>query len=121
MLALSTHLATTFGNVKGSRVTKDMIEHHLGARSVSDTALVAMQRLTNGDTLSPAQWDAFHDLIGQSRQLQWQNVLEEGARRHMQIDPNWVQRAGVRTGKMGSNTVFQLNGRNFDLSGNEIK
>jgi len=51
MLALSTHLATTFGNVKGARVTKDMIEHHLGARGVGDSALVAVQKLTNGDVL----------------------------------------------------------------------
>ena len=35
MLALSSHLATTFGNVKGSGITKDMIAEHLGARSVS--------------------------------------------------------------------------------------
>lgn len=122
MLALSTHLATTFGNVKGSRVTKDMIEHHLGARSVSDTALVAMQRLTNGDVLSPDQWKAFHDLIGQSRQLQWQNVLEEGARRHQQIDPTWVQRAGVPTGKANGQPAFKLNGRFFNTkTGEEIK
>lgn len=119
MLALSTHLSTTFGNVKGSRITKDMIEHHLGARSVSDNALVAIQKLTNGDVLSPDQWTAFHDLIGQSRQFQWQNVLEEGARRHTQIDPTWVQRAGVRTGKLDGQQVFQINGRVFDLSGNE--
>ena len=119
MLALSTHLSTTFGNVKGSRITKDMIQEHLGARSVGDTALVAVQRLTNGDVLSPDQWKAFHDLIGQSRQLQWQNVLEEGARRHTQIDPTWIQRAGVRTGTLDGQKVFQLNGRVFDLTGHE--
>jgi hypothetical protein len=119
MLALSTHLSTTFGNVKGSRITKDMIQEHLGARSVSDQALVAMQRLTNGDVLSPEQWKAFHDLIGQSREFQWKNVLEEGARRHTQIDPTWVQRAGVRTGTLDGQKVFQLNGRVFDLTGHE--
>jgi hypothetical protein len=119
MLALSTHLSTTFGNVKGSRITKDMIQEHLGARSVGDTALVAVQRLTNGDVLSPEQWKAFHDLIGQSREYQWKNVLEEGARRHQQIDPTWVQRAGVRTGKLDGQQVFQLNGRVFDLTGHE--
>ena len=53
MVALSTHLATTFGNVKGSRITKDMIQEHLGARSISDAASVAIQKLTNGDVLSP--------------------------------------------------------------------
>lgn len=86
MLALSTHLSTTFGNVKGSRVTKDMIEHHLGARGISDAAVVAVQRLTNGDVLSPAQWDAFHDLIGKSRELSWKTAVKEGKRANQKID-----------------------------------
>ena len=86
MLALSTHLATTFGNVKGSRVTKDMIAEHLGARSISDDALVAFQKLTNGDKLSPAQWDAFHDLIKQSRNLSWGTAVKEAARKKIPID-----------------------------------
>jgi hypothetical protein len=81
MVALSTHLATTFGNVKGSRITKDMIQEHLGARSVSDVATVAIQKLTNGDVLSPAQWSAFHDLIGNSRKLSWQIAATEANRK----------------------------------------
>jgi hypothetical protein len=81
MVALSTHLATTFGNVKGSRITKDMIQEHLGARSVSDAALVATQKLTNGDVLSPAQWSAFHDLISNSRRLSWQIAATEAQRK----------------------------------------
>jgi hypothetical protein len=67
MLLLSQHLGTTFGNVKGSRITKDMIQEHLGARSISDDAQAAIQRLVNGDQLSSGQWAAFTDLIGQSR------------------------------------------------------
>ena len=86
MLALSTHLATTFGNVKGARVTKDMIAEHLGARSISDDALVAVQKLTNGDRLSPAQWDAFHDMIKQSRNLSWQIAVKEANRKHIPVD-----------------------------------
>ena len=86
MLALSTHLSTTFGNVKGARVTKDMIEHHLGARSVSDAALVAVQRLTNGDVLSPAQWEAFHDLIAESRKLSWDAAVKEAKRANLPIN-----------------------------------
>jgi hypothetical protein len=86
MLALSTHLSTTFGNVKGARVTKDMIEHHLGARSISDSALVAVQKLTNGDVLSPDQWQAFHDLIRQSRNLSWGTAVKEAGRKHIPID-----------------------------------
>jgi hypothetical protein len=85
MLALSTHLATTFGNVKGSRVTKDMIQEHLGARSVSDSALVAVQKLSNGDVLSPDQWDAFKTLISNSRNLSWQTAKKEADRRGVDI------------------------------------
>jgi hypothetical protein len=86
MLALSTHLATTFGNVKGARITKDMVQHHLGARSISDDALVAIQKLTNGDTLSPAQWDAFHSLVGQSRKLSWEIAAKEAKRANLPVD-----------------------------------
>jgi len=75
MLALSTHLSTTFGNVKGSRVTKDMIREHLGARSISDDALVAVQKLTSGDVLSPQQWKAFSSLITDSRNKTWDNTV----------------------------------------------
>jgi hypothetical protein len=81
MVALSTHLATTFGNVKGSRITKDMIQEHLGARSVSDAATVAIQKLTNGDVLSPAQWSAFHDLLSNSRNLSWKTATTEAQRK----------------------------------------
>jgi hypothetical protein len=98
MLALSTHLSTTFGNVKGARITKDMIQEHLGARSVSDTATVAIQKLTNGDTLSPAQWTAFHDLVKQSRDLSWQTAVKEAERKKIPVDflPQDLQ------GKMGA-------------------
>jgi len=85
MLALSTHLSNTFGGVKGARVTKDMIAEHLHARSVSDDALVAVQRLTNGDVLSPAQWEAFHGLIKNSRDISWQIAAKESSRRHVDI------------------------------------
>jgi hypothetical protein len=35
-----------------------------------------VQKLTNGDVLSDSQWDAFHDLIGQSRSLAWNNATQ---------------------------------------------
>jgi hypothetical protein len=85
MLALSTHLATTFGNVKGARVTKDMIQEHLGARGIGDKALVAVQKLTNGDVLSPDQWNAFKDLISNSRKLSWETAKKEADRRSVDI------------------------------------
>jgi hypothetical protein len=86
MVELSTHLSTTFGNVKGARITKDLIEHHLHARSVSDDALVAIQKLTNGDPLSPTQWDAFHDLIGKSRKLSWTTAAREARRANLPVN-----------------------------------
>lgn len=86
MLALSTHLQTTFGNVKGARVTKDMIHEHLGARSISDDARAAIQKLQDGDVLSPAQWKAFHDLIGESRKLSWQTAVKEAERKKIPVD-----------------------------------
>lgn len=86
MLMLSQHLATTFGNVKGARVTKDMIQEHLGARSVSDSGLAALQRITNGDRLSPGQWDAFHDLISESRREKWTMAVKEAKRAKVPID-----------------------------------
>lgn len=86
MVALSTHLSTTFGNVKGARITKDMIQEHLGARSVPDSALVAVQKLTNGDVLSPAQWDAFHGLITQSRNITWNQAASEAGRENLPVN-----------------------------------
>jgi hypothetical protein len=86
MVALSTHLSTTFGNVKGARITKDMIQEHLGARGISDKALVALQKLTNGDVLSPDQWEAFHNLIAESRKLSWQTAVKEAERKHIPVN-----------------------------------
>lgn len=106
MLALSTHLSTTFGNVKGARITKDMIEHHLGARSISDSAQVAIQKLTNGDVLSPDQWDAFHKLIGESRKLSWETATKEANRKQIPIDflPDDLQ--GLKSsGKPGGDKI----------------
>jgi hypothetical protein len=77
MQMLSQHIATTFGTVKGARITKDMISAHLGARSVTDTLQVAVQRLVNGDTLSKDQWDAFGELISNKRTEQWNQVLSD--------------------------------------------
>lgn len=80
MLMLSQHLANTFGGVKGSRITKDMIQEHLGARSISDDMVTAINKLRNGDQLAPDQWDAFHTLIGQARAEKWRTAALEGQR-----------------------------------------
>lgn len=74
---LSYHMANTFGNVKGARITKDLIAKHMGARSISDSALVAIQKITNGDQLSPSQWDAYFSLVGQNRNETWRGVLDD--------------------------------------------
>lgn len=96
MVMLSTHLATTFGNVKGARITKDMIEHHLGARGISDAAEAAINKLRDGDVLSTAQWEAFHKLISQSRGLSWATAAKEAKRANQPIDflPEDLQRGG---------------------------
>jgi hypothetical protein len=86
MVELSQHLATTFGSVKGARVTKDMIEQHLGARGVGDKAAVAVNSLINGDKLSSDQWDAYHDLIQSSRNASWGTAVKEAARKGIPIN-----------------------------------
>lgn len=74
---LANHISGTFGNVKGARITKDLIEQHMGARNISDSAKVAIQNLTSGGKLSPAQWDAFFSMIGQSRDETWRSILDD--------------------------------------------
>jgi hypothetical protein len=120
MVALSTHLATTFGNVKGARITKDMIQHHLGARSVSDDGLVAIQKLKDGDVLSLDQWDAFHDLISQSRKFTWDNVVENAHAQGLAADalPKGYVPNGATAGrdKAGNIVGYRLpNGRVVDF------
>ena len=63
-----------------------MIHEHLGARSISDDARAAIQKLQDGDVLSPAQWKAFHDLIGESRKLSWQTAVKEAERKKIPVD-----------------------------------
>jgi hypothetical protein len=94
MLMLSNHLSTTFGNVKGARVTKDMIQEHLGARGVSDAAHVAIQKLTNGDVLSPDQWKAFMELIGQSREFSYDGAIDNARANGLgKSIPAWLPKA----------------------------
>lgn len=76
MLALSTHLATTFGGVPGNRITEAMIHKHLGARSIPEEARVAIQRLVNGDALSEGQWGDFKTLISEARAINWKNAVQ---------------------------------------------
>jgi hypothetical protein len=86
MQALSAHLQTTFGTVKGARITKDMIEHHLHARGITDDAEVAFNKLMNGGVLSDNQWAAFDHLINNSRGLLWKTAVKEGKRASLPIN-----------------------------------
>lgn len=86
MLMLAQHMGTTFGAIKGGpRQTAAMIAQHLGARSVSDDATVAWNKLVNGDELSPKQWTAFHDLISNARQQKWAAAVQQVP--HYGVDP----------------------------------
>lgn len=77
MQLLSKHIQTTFGQVKGGKVTQAMIMEHLGARSVTDDMRVAVNKLYNNDKLSPAQWDAFFSMIKETRDQQWMSVYSD--------------------------------------------
>jgi hypothetical protein len=54
-------------------------QKHMGARSISDSALVAIQKLTNGEQLSPSQWDAYFSMVGQNRDETWRSVLDDAS------------------------------------------
>jgi hypothetical protein len=86
MQMLSQHIATTFGSVKGARITKDMISKHLGARSVSDDLEVAVNHIVNGEELSKNQWDAFGDLISERRNESWNAVLDSAIAQGRPLD-----------------------------------
>lgn len=102
MTEFSQHIANTFGGVKGVRINKDLIQEHLGARSVPDDALVAFQRLTNGDPLSPNQWNAFHGLIKQARDASWQGVAANARAAGIPASPDWFPQdlQGLATGDL---------------------
>ena len=113
MLLLSQHLGTTFGNVKGSRITRDMIQEHLGARGLTDDAVTAVQRIVNGDQLSPAQWKAFTDLISQSRSATWNNAVSNA--KNQQLPITFLPRGdGQRVIDKGTAQIY-LSAANGDL------
>jgi hypothetical protein len=63
-----------------------MIQEHLGARSISDDALAATQKLTSGDVLTPKQWKAFSELITESRNTTWDNTVKNAHYRGLPAD-----------------------------------
>lgn len=77
MVAFAQHMGTTIGSIKNVRAGKEAMEQHMGARSVSDAAVVAVQRLQNGDVLSPNQWQEMGKLITSARRFAWGNATTQ--------------------------------------------
>lgn len=86
MLALSQHLGTTFGQVKGSRMNRDLIQEHKDAIGIGDRIERFVNGLKRGDQLSASQMDEFGTLISNFRKLSWQTAVKEGKRGKQQID-----------------------------------
>jgi hypothetical protein len=64
---------------------------------VSDDALTAIQKLTSGDVLSSKQWNAFSDLITQSRNQTWKNAVDNAHYRGLPADFLPEDLSGVQT------------------------
>ena len=86
MLLLSQHLGTTFGQVKGSRMNKDLIEEHKDAIGIQDRIQRYANNLASGQMLSPDQRKEFGDLISNMRNLTWQIATKEAARNNQPIN-----------------------------------
>lgn len=86
MLLLSQHLATTFGQVKGSRMNRDLIQEHKDAIGLQDKLERFANNLASGQQLSPDQREEFNGLISNMRNLTWQIATKEAVRRNQPID-----------------------------------
>lgn len=86
MLLLSQHLGTTFGQVKGSRMNKDLIEEHKDAIGIQDKIERYGNNIASGQMLSPDQRKEFGDLISNMRNLTWRIATKEAARNNQPIN-----------------------------------
>jgi hypothetical protein len=86
MLLLSQHLGTTFGQVKGSRMNKDLIQEHKDAIGIQDRIERYANNLASGQMLSPDQRKEFGDLIANMRNLTWQIATKEASRNNQPIN-----------------------------------
>jgi hypothetical protein len=86
MLLLSQHLGTTFGQVKGSRMNKDLIQEHKDAIGMQDKIERFGNTLASGAQLSPDQREEFNGLITNMRNLTWQAAAKEAARSKQPIN-----------------------------------
>jgi hypothetical protein len=87
MLALSQHLNTTFGQVKGSRLNRDLIQEHKDAIGALDRLeLEAGKLVGRGDQLTADQMVEFGRLIQHMRDLTWQTATKEALRHDLPVD-----------------------------------
>ena len=86
MVALSQHLATTFGSVKGARLNKDLIAEHKDAIGAFDRIQRFGEMLSSGQQLSDSQWKEFGNLIANTRKLAWQTSVKEANRANLPVN-----------------------------------
>jgi hypothetical protein len=86
MLLLSQHLATTFGQVKGSRMNRDLIQEHKDAIGLQDRIERFGNNLASGAQLSPDQRKEFGQLISNMRNMTWQIASKEAMRNKQPIN-----------------------------------
>lgn len=86
MVALSQHLATTFGSVKGARLNKDLIQEHKDAIGWLDRLQRYGDMVGSGQQLSADQWQDFGKLIGNTRKLAWETAVKEAHRANVPVD-----------------------------------
>ncbi len=93
MNLLSSHLAMTFGTVKGARTGRDLIREHVNARDLGDKMQVIMENVLNGSQLSPGQREEFVHLAEQRF-----DELKRG-KQNLQNDFGNVPAPAANTGK----------------------
>jgi hypothetical protein len=86
MVALSQHLATTFGSVKGARLNKDLIQEHKDAIGWLDRIERYGDMVGSGQQLSESQWQDFGRLIGNTRKLAWETATKEAHRANVPVN-----------------------------------
>jgi hypothetical protein len=86
MLALSQHIGTTFGQIKGSRQNKDLIQEHKDAIGLPDKIQRFAASIARGDQLSASQMKEFGDQIKSMRKYTWEITKKEGDRKGVPQD-----------------------------------
>jgi hypothetical protein len=115
MMLLAQHIGSTFGQIKGTRQNKDLINEHKDAIGIEDRLQRFAANITKGDQLSKTQVDEFYKLLSTYRNYTWQMNAQEAQRRHQPIDflPHDVQ-IGVRDPK--TNKVHSIPGTDINAA-----